>query len=880
MAKTIKCPTCGEKTSADLEFCQYCQSRLQPLTGNLKGADTPLTPGQIPTKKSTADLEPILPQWLRDARGAARDSTEDDFLQTKAENHPPAPPSRAASFSSQDLLAGLQSQSENDDEDETPDWLANITGGAPTSGQSQGASSDEMRWVDLGGAKDSSQAKPAEADAPSWLSDLTTFESQPAQNDGNAFAAPASSFSSSDAPDDWMRQSSADAGAQNDGALFGDSDNAFAPAASSDDTPDWMRQMSADADAPNDGALRKADGADTFAAPAASSDDTPDWMRQMSADAGVQNDDAFAAPAASSDDTPDWMRQMSADAGAPNDNAFNVAPAMSDASDTPDWLGGLGSDTPVAAPAASDDWMKDLQVGGSEPSMQGDAFLPEAETPSWLSDAPIPTSPASAQSSDWQSDLPPAQDDAALGDVPSWLKAAAPQSSIYAEETPQSQPPPTFFKDEPVSSTSPAFAPDSQVGVDALFTDMPDWLSSSADASSPSAPSSSPASSPAISDAALASGELPSWVQAMRPVDAGVSQVSSSVGDQALEARGALAGLQGVLAAAPNYAPTSKPKAYSIKLNASAEQLSQAALLEQILAAETAPVSIASFSALKTSRPLRWLIAFIFFSAVFATLYLRTQIFSLPVNIPLEVGGALQVAQSIPEDAPVLVAFDYEPARVGEMEAAAAPLFDQMVLLRHPRLTFISTNENGAILAERFMITGPLAGHWKNGLQYTNLGYLAGGQMGIRAFAQDPQIIARFDISFAPAWESAQLQGVASFSQFAAFIIVTDNADSARAWIEQTASARGSLPIVVVASAQAAPMIQPYYASQQINGLIGGLYGGAVFEQSNANRPGTARAYWDAYSIGMWLAMASILIGGSWNLVLGMRDRAADRETK
>jgi hypothetical protein len=152
--------------------------------------------------------------------------------------------------------------------------------------------------------------------------------------------------------------------------------------------------------------------------------------------------------------------------------------------------------------------------------------------------------------------------------------------------------------------------------------------------------------------------------------------------------------------------------------------------------------------------------------------------------------------------------------------------------------------------------------------------------MGIRAFAQDPQIIARFDISFAPAWESAQLQGVASFSQFAAFIIVTDNADSARAWIEQTASARGSLPIVVVASAQAAPMIQPYYASQQINGLIGGLYGGAVFEQSNANRPGTARAYWDAYSIGMWLAMASILIGGSWNLVLGMRDRAADRETK
>jgi len=75
-------------------------------------------------------------------------------------------------------------------------------------------------------------------------------------------------------------------------------------------------------------------------------------------------------------------------------------------------------------------------------------------------------------------------------------------------------------------------------------------------------------------------------------------------------------------------------------------------------------------------------------------------------------------------------------------------------------------------------------------------------------------------------------------------------------------------------------MIQPYYASQQINGLVGGLYGGALFEQNNAGRPGTARAYWDAYSIGMLLAMVLILGGGLLNLALGLRDRAAAREAK
>ena len=164
--------------------------------------------------------------------------------------------------------------------------------------------------------------------------------------------------------------------------------------------------------------------------------------------------------------------------------------------------------------------------------------------------------------------------------------------------------------------------------------------------------------------------------------------------------------------------------------------------------------------------------------------------------------------------------------------------------------------------------------------------------MGIHAFAQNPRKTTEFtfsrnlasnslfDMNLAPAWTSEPWSGITSLSQFALFIIVTDNADSARAWIEQTTSTRGTIPVVVISSAQAAPMIQPYYASQQISGLVSGLYGGAVFEQNNAGRPGTARTYWDAYSIGMLLAMVLILVGGLWNLALGARDRAAAREAK
>jgi hypothetical protein len=476
------------------------------------------------------------------------------------------------------------------------------------------------------------------------------------------------------------------------------------------------------------------------------------------------------------------------------------------------------------------------------------------------------------------------------------LKAAAPQSSIYAEplaeerpevppeasgwlatfKTTESSPSPQDSVDRQKMGVSmPAFTPEAfQDGsVDGLFTEMPDWLSS---VSEPAASGSSPA---AVSDG-IAPGDLPSWVQAMRPVDPGVVKTPTQPADQTLETRGALSGLQGVLPAVPGFTPSSKPRVYSIKLQASQEQQSHAALLEQILAAETEPVPITSFSPLMRSRSLRWFISFILFVFVFMATSLSTPLFSTPMGVPGEFTGALQAAQNVPEGAPVLVAMDYHPARAGEMEAAAAPMFDQMLVLRHPRLTFISTHETGAVLAERFISGNLRERGYQYGNQYLNLGYLPGGVMGIRTFTLNPPQAMPIDIFLNPAWTATPLQGVSSLSQFAALIVITDNADTARAWIEQSMSVRqaAALPLIVVSSAQAAPMIQPYYNSGQVSGIVSGLYGGAIFEQNNAGRPGTARNYWDAYSLGMLLASGLMLGGGLWSALLSLRERAAARE--
>ena len=1028
MADLIKCPVCGENNRPDQEFCQNCQTRLGPLPGSSRDGDEILKPGQAPTKKNTAELEPILPQWLKDARDSARNLNTGD---PQAEQ----PPQKPQPASPVDFLAGLQSQSHDGDEEDIPDWLASLTGDAPKPKKAPPESS-EVRWVEMGAKNDFAQdEQPAgEPDAPPWLSGLASTpqpdekdeltdwfrdasgiqkppaqEPQPeassadtpdwlramaaesdvqdsftpsnesnemfggtstsgdtpdwlramaAESDPQVTNAPSNdsndlfgaSSASTDTPD-WLRSMSADGGAQASNAPTHDENDLFGSA--SNDTPDWLRSMSTDGGQSGSSASVANESDDLFGASSASSNDTPDWLRSMAADSGAQstnvpsNDaqDLFGDPSASSNDTPDWLRSMSADSGVqssvPSDDVNDLFGAPTDSNDAPDWLRGVqsqnaepagfsepassgipessadlfagdvpdwlkGAEPEKSAPASSSDqeWLASLQTGGDEKTLSdqppawaagaGATSGDELEMPSWLSGAKTSESAA------------PAQDDS-LGDVPSWLKASAPQESMFGE-TPAAMPAsaesasmPDWLNSiqsvEPESSSKPAdaqptFADNSGGNIDELFTDLPDWLSNAGDTATPA--SSSPA--PITNTDAIAPGELPSWVQAMRPVDSGVpsSSAGSLSSDQTLESRGALAGLQGVLPAVPGFSPASKPKAYSIRLQASDEQQAHAALLEQILAAETAPVPLSSFTTLKSSRGLRWFLVALFFLILPVILIMRTQVFTLPLSEPtFAVRGALDVAQLLPEGAPVLVAFDFEPARAGEMETIAAPMFDQMLLLHHPRFTFISTSESGAVLAERFISTGPLAGHqYQSGIEYMNLGYLPGGPMGIHAFAQDPRRSTPylfnsgitesvlFNFNLTPAWTADPWSNITSLSQFTAFVIVTDNADSARAWIEQTSSARGTIPVVVISSAQAAPMIRPYYDSQQISGMISGLYDGAVFEQNNLNRPGTTRVYWDAYNIGLLLAMALIVLGGLWNFVLGLRDRAAAREAK
>lgn len=825
MADMIKCPICGTDNSQGQKVCSNCQT---PLTA--AEADS-IQPGQVPTKKHTADLEPILPQWLRDARDAARQTDPQD----SQESLPQSTDKTRPAATSGDLLAGLQSQAEDDNEEDVPDWLASITGAQPKP-KTEPAEPTGARWVEMGTKGDFPQEEPeAEASMPDWLASLQSATPQPEKDELT----------------DWT-QDTDEAQASHQQAT---QPPAFETPASNDETPDWLRQMAMDAE------VKSEESAPSDEAPDLSFE-TPDWLNNLGSAETAQGSESTsvesAAPTFPTLETPEWLK--------------NPSEEKSVQDTTPKWL-------------------------REEP-----AETPASETPAWLA-----SEDTIHYSSESQADEPLSDD--LLADLPSWLKAAAPQSSLFDQPSEQATVPPatesetpdwiksfqqaadasapdeeaTGFKESAPFESAPAFTPEFKPEESDLFTEMPDWLSNAVEAGPADVFAAPPPPTPITNEDALAPSDLPSWVQAMRPVEPGGAQFAPALSsDQTLEARGALAGLQGVLPAVPGFTPTSKPKSPALKLQTSDEQMAHAHILEQILTAEASPIPLESLPTLRTSRGLRWFLSALFLIVVSVTVAMRTNIFRMPVLVPNQIQGAVAVAQSIPENAPLLVAFDYEPSRAGEMEAAAAPMFDHLLLLKHPRLTLIATNETGSMLAERFLAR-PLAEHnYQSGVTYLNLGYLAGGQLGIRAFVQNPTRTAATDITSQSAWNSAALQGVTSIHQFAAMILITDNAEAARAWIEQTQSLRDATPIpfIVISSAQAAPMIEPYFDSGQVTGIVPGLYGGAIFEQYNSGRPGTARVYWDAYSIIMLLSVALLVSGSLWNLLLGLRDRAAAKGAK
>jgi hypothetical protein len=843
----VRCPMCGKPNPDDQDVCQFCGARLKPLLASspdnvppIKVGEGPVgqgTPesektqaasnetiqlGEAPTKKNTAELERALPSWLRTLRegedNPAQETAPEQDMQLGSIPANPGPSGEAA-----DWLSGLDKAAAADEE-QVPDWLtglrsADTSNSAPDNALASEAGLDAVGSLSTG---------PGDAD---WMARLSN-EPQPQETKSlPGFEGETGSFPRLESQ-------------ESEPVISAESEQASAP--QDQESPEWLSGKSTS-------------GEEIPASPN-QTEDLPDWLSQLKEKAidskatPQENEETSVQP-----DAPDWISNFRS-ASQPTKSAPGEA--------LPDWLSNLEAKT---GPESTE---------STPPTAIFDNNLPPsgttgAETPDWLSRFQSGVNAAEeqeAQKEQFEQAPPEPLKKKETEPLPAWLAGVKP-SSMPSEGTPA-----LIESDEPAAEVKKE---------DTAFSlEAPDWLSKLK-------PEMDEENNQAADEDAsglerLDVAELPSWVQAMRPVESVVSEARATSQEDAAvtERSGPLAGLQGVLPASPGLGTLRKPPAYSTILQVTDGQQRYAAALERLISSETQP-KVAKTTRITSNRLWRWLIAVLLILAVGFPLFTGIPITPPSSLRPPEMVAAYNQIDSLSSgigNPPVLVVFDYEPAFSGELEAAAAPLLDYLILNKAPRLALISTSPTGSALAERFFTdkkASPLiAGHgYQAGQQYVNLGYLAGGPAGVLFFAMSPTQAAPLTVDGQPAWQSnSPLQGIQKLSDFAAIIILTDNADSGRVWIEQTSSTIGATPMLMVISAQAEPLILPYFDSKQIKGVVTGLAGGEASERTYTRpdaQTGLAQRYWSSFGGGTFVAIILITVGAVWNALSAWRKRRA-----
>jgi hypothetical protein len=320
-----------------------------------------------------------------------------------------------------------------------------------------------------------------------------------------------------------------------------------------------------------------------------------------------------------------------------------------------------------------------------------------------------------------------------------------------------------------------------------------------------------------------------------------------------------------VLPAEPEVSSFKKPPVYSAKLQVTSSQKTHADLFHQMLLEDEGTTPVPTAPLITSQHAFRWLMAFILIISVGIFIIGGGGFFPPPGNaaIPDSTYAASKIINTISDQAPVLLAFDYEPGIAGEMNAAAAALVDHL-MLKGARLTLVSTLPTGPAMAEYFIQTIQKQHDYASGSDYINLGYIPGGATGLLSFAQTPAWVFPLSYNGIPPWKTAPLQDIEKLSDFALIVVITEDPEDARAWIEQVQPRIGDTPLLTVLSAQAEPMVRPYFGSDpnaQVKGIVSGLFGGTAYEAA-VGRDNLGRTYWDAFSVGLIITLGAILIGG------------------
>jgi hypothetical protein len=698
-----------------------------------------------------------------------------------------------------------------------------------------------------------------------WLKELSNekpVQPSAAQPPAKAPAQPPAGTFTAPLGDDWLKEFSHEKPVQPPAAQ-----SPAKPPAGTFTAPlgeDWLKDLGSDkpVQPPVLPAAKPVPPAPEKPAPAAPMFTQPleeDWLSRLGGDEPLPPP-AQETPAA----FPDWLMDVteppapSSNVTLPPETNISATPAKKD---VPEWMRSLDEvyQAPAPLPPAPQAQTPVEPSRQNEPeSSEFEQFLKNAPR---MDDFSFPAAPAG-------NEVKPQEDDGILpgwnsGPTPDWLSALEVKSGTLPSSGEEAQPFPAFTQQPPAPAVPQPSADPFVSGA------LPDWLGElgTADRGQDGSAQSGGNYMDADAPDPMSSADLPSWVQALRPIETVAPRTPAQAPAASaahMEDSGPLAGLRGILPAEPTIA-IKKASATSTHLEVSELQERHSQILENLLAIEEQAEELPGEPLISSQRILRLAIAGILFIALLIPLLGGVQIFPTPTSAPAEVSALQSSIEALPENAPVLLVADFAPAVSGEMQAAASGVLIDL-LKKGARLAVISTTPTGPALADH-LLTGlipasdPAFAAYRSGEKIVRLGYLPGGTTALAAFAADPQTAAPYTVDSMFAWEQPGLNGVHALSDFARVIVLTENANTGQAWVEQAQPKLGARSaMLVIAGAQAAPALRPYLDSHQVQGMVAGVAGGAAYEEL-IGRPDTGIDYWEAFQFGTWAAILIILLG-------------------
>lgn len=318
----------------------------------------------------------------------------------------------------------------------------------------------------------------------------------------------------------------------------------------------------------------------------------------------------------------------------------------------------------------------------------------------------------------------------------------------------------------------------------------------------------------------------------------------------------------------PAIQETETPEPYVVKIRVSPEQQANIKLIESTL--KPSLPSQASYRATRHGlQPLFQVAVFV----ILLSVTLWAAIWGGPPlpypTIQPETRSFYQNLQIIQPNTPVLVAIDYGPSFTTELDPAALAILSDL-FARQVFVTFITTNPTGVPLIERLVsqVENNLSVSLISPADYVNLGYLPGEIAGLNSLANSIRSTYPMDIDGRQIWRHPVLDGLLSVSDFNSLIVLLDNAEHGKAWIEQVGMQLPQTPFYMITSAQAEPILQSYFQGDPklMESLLSGLTDIVALE-NRAGRSDNARNMWNAYSLAVIAAVVLIFTGGLVSII-------------